>query len=175
MQSLIAEARRGARLFLHTFDKGLSQVMHFSERMKMRVILQSAILLLLPALAWSASLSKEEAIQTAERFVLENGYTNAPREKVKEQLDHESIEMIVEGKEAREQLLVARVDTLKPKAIGIRKGRKGGSDGWSVAFEYTNSSLNNTCRVVTMNSDGTSMRVEHVDGILSFFKGFDLD
>ena len=155
--------------------KSLSQVMYFGERMKMRVLFHSAVLLLLPALAWSASLSKEEAIQTAERFVLENGYTNAPRETVKAQLDHESIEMIVEGKEAREQLLAARVDTLKPKAIGIRRGRKGGSDGWSVAFEYTNQSLNDTCRVVTMNLDGTKIRVEHVDGILSFFKGFHLD
>lgn len=160
---------------LDFFPKGKSQVMSFSEKKKIKVLLNSAILLLLPALAWAASLSKEEAIQTAERFVLENGYTNAPREKVKAQLDHESIEMIVEGKEAREQLLDARVDTLKLKAIGIRKGRKGGSDGWSVAFEYTNPSLNETCRVVTMNSDGTNMRVEHVDGILSFFKGFDLD
>ena len=141
----------------------------------MRALLHSVIFLLLPALAWSGSLSKEEAIQIAERFVLENGYTNAPREKVKVQLDHESIEVIVEGKEAREQLLAARVDTLKPKAIGTRRGRKGGSDGWSVAFEYTHPSLNDTCRVVTMDLDGTNIRVEHVDGILSFFKGFHLD
>src|SRR5438093_13077763 len=92
-------ARRGARRSIDTFGKSLSRVMYFSERMMMPVPLQSAIVLLLPALALAASLSKEEAIQTAERFVLENGYTNAPREKVKAQLDHESIEMIVEGKE----------------------------------------------------------------------------
>lgn len=141
----------------------------------MRVLFCMVIVLLLPGLVWPASLSKEEAIQTAERFVLENGYTNAPREQVKAQLDHESIELIGEGKDTREKLLAQRVDTLKPKAIGIRKGRKGGRDGWSVAFEYREPSLNDTCRVVTMNLDGTDMQVEHVDGILSRFKGYDIE
>jgi len=135
-----------------------------------RYILVAMLFLLAPALTDAESLTKDQAIALAERFVLENGYTNAPNSKIKRDLDFESIEWAG----SREQLLQLRFNTLMPKAIGIKRINLRFPDGWSVAFDYTDPTSSHSCRVVTMKSDGTEMRVEHQDGIRSHFMGFDL-
>ncbi len=115
-------------------------------------------------------LSKESVVELAEKFIAENGYTDLPRESAKASLDRESLEWTSD----RESMLQQRANTLKPKAIGAKKGRRGNKSGWSVAFDYAASSPTNpeTCRVVTMNEDGSDTRVEHVDGIRRVFVGF---
>jgi hypothetical protein len=115
------------------------------------------------------SISMQAAVEIAEQFVAKNGYTNGPASDTKAVLDNEAIERTADP---RDQLKL-RFNTLLPKAIGAKKGRKNSSEGWSVAFDYTSESgSSNICRVVTMNSAGNDIRIEHVDGIRSYFIGF---
>ena len=116
--------------------------------------------------AWGQTLSQKAAVALAERFIAQNGYTDAPPSKIKSELDSESIEFA----ESRMDLLQQRRNTLRPKAIGAKQGRRGDKAGWSIAFDFANAGED--CRVVTMNSDGSNIRIEHVDGIRKFFVGF---
>lgn len=115
-------------------------------------------------------LSQKAAVALAERFVVRNGYTDAPPDQVKHDLDFESIEFA----ENREAMLRQRRNTLRPRAIGVRRGRRSSKSGWSVAFDFVESIDANrgSCRVVTMDSDGSNIRIEHVDGLRKFFVGF---
>jgi type VI protein secretion system component Hcp len=97
------------------------------------------------------------------RFFAGNGsinfYTDLPPDK--ENLAYESIEW----ESNVEEMLKMRYNTLKGKAFGISRGRKDGSDGWTVIFKYKDS-IGRNGRAVTMNLDGSEARVEHVDFIL---------
>ena len=115
-------------------------------------------------------ISVESAVKIAERFVAENGYTNLPESRVKEILDNEGIEWSL----GRKERLAQRRNTLRPQAIGARKSRKNGSPGWSVAFDYVGQTGNSdVCRVVTMDLNGRDVQIVHVDGIRSYFLGFE--
>lgn len=105
--------------------------------------------------------SRAEAVALAERFIRENGYTDAPAAEVKESLDNEFIQ--VGG--SRERLLESRRNTLLPRAIGVKKL----SEGWGVAFQGVQSA--EVCRVVTMARDGRSVRIEHQNGICDYWRG----
>ena len=117
-----------------------------------------------------ASLSKQEAIRTAEVFVSENGYTDASSSAIKEELDYESIEW----SHNRDELLKSRFNTLSGKAIGVKQGAPGNGSAWSVAFDYVGDH-NDVCRVVTMLDDGSGIKIQHQDGIRSYFVGFDVE
>jgi hypothetical protein len=133
-------------------------------------MLGAALPMICSCLANATDLSKDMAILRAEAFIAENGYTDSPPAQIKKVLDLESTEWANKSDEIQRQ----RFNTLNRHAIGIRRSRRGESDGWSIAFDYTNSSVTReNCRVVTMNPDGTSIRVEHQDGIRKFFAGFD--
>ncbi|MCB0310069.1 MAG: hypothetical protein KDD42_02460 [Bdellovibrionales bacterium] len=128
--------------------------------------------LCLPVLALGDPLTQEEAIAKAEEFIMVNGYTGAPSSKIKPELDLES----VEWGNSRNEILKARLNSLKPRAIGIRKGA-GGGPGWSVAFDYVNTNKNpaeQACRIVTMNPDGEKVRMQHADAFRNAFAGFAL-
>ena len=107
-------------------------------------------------------LSEAAAVELAEAFVRENGYTDAPESAVKAQLDAESIE----SSNQRAERLKARRNTLRPRAIGM----KTVGEGWGVAFAYV--AYPGTCRVVTMRVDGTGIRIQHEDGIRDYWLGF---
>jgi hypothetical protein len=109
------------------------------------------------------ALSSQEAVAAAERFIRENGYTDAPASEVKDELDFESIEW----HDSRSELLEARWNSLHVEAMGI----KSSESGWGVAFYSV--SYPNSCRVVTMNLDGNSKRVQHQDGICEYWAGFE--
>ena len=113
-------------------------------------------------------LTKKQAIELAEKFISENGYTNLPEEKVKKILDGESFELSGSRKSAIEM----RKNTLRPNAIGIKSGQRGEPKGWSVAFDYVEFD-SSACRVVTLNEDGTNLLMQHQDGHRSRFVGFD--
>ncbi|WP_431475565.1 hypothetical protein [Massilia eburnea] len=118
----------------------------------------------------SENLTMESAVKIAEKFVAENGYTNLPASSVKQVLNSESVEWASE----RQKQLEQRFNTLLPSAIGAKTGRKGNKAGWSVAFDYASTpGTLGACRVVTMASDGTDIRVEHVDGVRKYFVGFE--
>ena len=120
--------------------------------------------------AHAQAISRATAVDLAEKFIARNGYTNLSRQQVSPNLDSESLEL----DNSREKTLERRFNTLKPKAIGIKKGARGRHNGWSVAFEYAKDDADSrTCRVVTMDEDGKNMVVQHVDGIRSYFAGFD--
>ena len=109
--------------------------------------------------AQKRGLSEAEAIKLAERFIVQNGYTDLPPDKSK--LANESFELA----ESVEEMLKMRYDTLEPKAYGVSRSRKGGSPGWTVVFRYKHPSsqqMRRNGRAVTMNLDGGDMRVEHV-------------
>jgi hypothetical protein len=121
-------------------------------------------------LADAQEVAQEGAVQIAEKFIAENGYTDLPSTPLKQALDLETVTF----QRNREELLQSRYNSLKPKAIGVRNESRGSSQGWSVAFDY-NKPIDSTrpaCRVVTMNSDGSEARVEHVDGMREYFVGF---
>ena len=136
-----------------------------------RLIVMLALALLIPCQsAWGQSLSQKAAVALAEKFIVQNGYTNASPDRIKPQLDFESLERA----ESRGEILRQRHNTLRPKAIGAKMGRKGSKAGWSIAFDYGPSAPGgrDLCRVVTMDSDGSHIRIEHVDGVRSHFVGF---
>ena len=108
------------------------------------------------------ALTREEAVAVAERFVRDNGYTDAPKEELKVDLDFESIEFAAD----REELLRQRKNSLQPKAIGAKQT----SSGWGVAFDHFKPQ-SDTCRVVTMRLDGSEIRVQHQDGLREFWLG----
>ena len=123
-----------------------------------------------PQSAWAQALSQKAAVAWAEKFIVQNGYTNAAPSQIKQRLDFESIERA----DSRDEMLRQRHNTLQPKAIGAKKGRKGAKAGWSIAFAYVPSVRGgrDLCRVVTMDADGSNIRIEHVDGIRNYFAGF---
>ncbi len=112
----------------------------------------------------TAELTEAQAIEFAEKFIAQNGYTDLPPDK--ENLAHESIEW----ESNLDEMLKMRHDSLERKAFGISRGRKGNSVGWTVVFKYKSASDRATSkngRAVTMNLDGSKARVEHVDFILA--------
>jgi hypothetical protein len=148
----------------------------------MRIVSRSFGALLLLCMcdyAAAQSLTKWQAVTLAESFIADNGYTNLPPERLKPQLDMESIEwaaMVGDGSQAdtRKQILKMRFNSLRPKAIGVRRGEEQGKGQWSVAFDFIDSEARaeKVCRVVTMDLDGTHLRVEHKDGFRKYFVGF---
>ena len=128
------------------------------------------------------SISKQAAVRLAEAFVAGNGYTNLPSEKLKPELDMESIEwaaMLGHGSETdkRRRILDMRFNSLQSKAIGVRRDHYDGRAHWSVAFDFVNPRWRKEaiCRVVIMDLDGSHIRVEHKDGFRKYFAGFDHD
>lgn len=120
-------------------------------------------------LAIAGDISPQAAVALAETFIVENAYTNAPTSRVKKPLDLEAFDGITD----RDKIVADRFNSLKPSAIGVRRYRKDGAPGWSVAFDYTNVQKgSDACRVVTMELDGSYPRIEHVDGRRTYFVGF---
>ena len=107
-------------------------------------------------------LSEAQAVGLVEKFIAQNGYTDLPPEKDK--IVYESIERAPNV----EEMLRWRHNTLEREAYGVRRGRKGGAPGWTVVFrEVGDNGKGDRGRAVTMNMDGSKIRVEHVSFILS--------
>jgi hypothetical protein len=134
--------------------------------MKLKTVIATTLLLLAVgnvARAQERSLNKTEAVKFAERFIALNGYTDQAPDKSK--LAYETIEW----ESNVDKMLKVRHDTLEQKAYGIVSGRRGGAAGWTVVFRYKHTPdrrMRRIGRAVTMNPDGSDMRVEHVDFIL---------
>jgi hypothetical protein len=136
------------------------------------ILLLSALLSIAPVRTIFAadSLSSVAAISLAERFVFVNGYTNALENEIVKELDVD----IVELHSTRKVILQTRRNTLKPKAIGIKPVMANGKQiGWGVAFDYALNIRSDSCRVVTMNVDGSETKMQHQDGIRSYWAGIE--
>ena len=134
-----------------------------------RLVTTILFLLLVAVVAQSQKgrLTQSEAVELAERFIAQNGYTDLPPDKTK--LFYESIEW----ESNVDKMLEQRHDTLERHAYGFRSGRKGGEPGWTVVFRFKHADdeqTRSTGRAVTMNLDGSKPRVEHVDFILKYAK-----
>src|ERR1043165_6284186 len=134
----------------------------------MQPIVFSVLLLFSAAVVFPAQkqeLSEIEAVRLAEAFIAQNGYTDLRADKSK--LAYETIEWTSNI----EDMLKQRHDTLARKAYGIVHERKGGAPGWTVVFRYSHPASKQERRIgraVTMNLDGSGLRVEHVDFILKY-------
>jgi hypothetical protein len=102
------------------------------------------------------SLNEHEAIEKAEAFVVKKGYTWWPISEDK--IAFEAIEQSTDTK----RLLKTRHNSLEVRAYGITRGRKGGAPGWAVVFRRKDDSASSG-RAVTMNLDGSEIRMEHED------------
>lgn len=111
-------------------------------------------------------LTESEAVALAEQFIAVNGYTDLPPDKSK--LAYES----TEWESDVDNMLKSRHDTLERRAYAVlRNGR--GSLGWTVVFRYKHSGGRDEPKVgraVTMNVDGSKLRVQHQDFFLRFGK-----
>jgi hypothetical protein len=121
------------------------------------MVLAMALVLSSGCVSAPKGLTQAEAVQRAEIFIIENGYTDLPATKAK--LVPESLEFFWDDKDT---MLQQRHDTLERKAVDSG----GGKDvGWSVVFRYAHHPEENVYRVVLMNFDGSHIRVEHQDVI----------
>ncbi len=105
------------------------------------------------------AISAQVAVARAEAFIRLNGYTLAPAASP-ERLTEESFELWEKSRWAE-----IRHDLLQPRAYGYLRGRKRGP-GWTVVFPYRRDDGGKeqpVGRAVTMNEDGSAIRVEHVD------------
>lgn len=112
-------------------------------------------------------LTQQEAVKAAQQFIAQNGYTDISPDKSK--LSYETIEWESDV----DKMLQDRHDTLERQAYGVVRGRKGSTAGWTVVFRYKHPADRDERRIgraVTMNLDGTEMRVEHVDFILRYVR-----
>jgi hypothetical protein len=101
----------------------------------------------------------EEVVARAESFVSENGYTTSKAQDPSK-LQPEALEFLPQEKWAS-----FRHDSLRRQAYGWRHGRKYGAPGWTVVFRYSHPLPKSqpTGRAVTMNLDGSDIRIEHVE------------
>lgn len=124
------------------------------------IIAVASLLLVFPiADARGKKLKQAEVIKLAERFIMLNGYTDLPPNKSRVVLES------IEASPNTDELLKKRRNTLERKAYGIAQGRKTGSFGWTVVFRYKDRSdpeMHKIGRAVTMDADGSNMRVKHV-------------
>jgi hypothetical protein len=128
-----------------------------------RAILLTLLLLLSSGCKSQAKvLDRQQAVRAAERFIVENGYTDLPPMWDTSKLTLESIEWTSD----RKKILKQRHNTLERKAYGL-VGNSKGKSGWTIVFRYKNSRNSKTGRAVTMDLDGKNKRVQHVDFILS--------
>jgi hypothetical protein len=123
------------------------------------------------------TLTEAEAIHLAEQFVVENGYTDLPPTQDKSKFSYESIDS-----DDPDVALKARYNTLERNAYGVR-GRDAGRHGWTVVFRYNHADeeyrriipdcqkpVETTGRAVTMEADGSGIRMQHQEFLLSGIK-----
>jgi hypothetical protein len=115
-------------------------------------------------------ISASEAVQLAECFVIQNGYTDLPPMEDTSNLAYETFD----DAPPAERALEMRRNTLERRAYGVwdegrEKGGRWVKGGWTVAFRY-NPNIEGRVRVVTMDEYGNHMRMQHPDYPLGMFK-----
>jgi len=123
------------------------------------------------------ALTEAEAIRLAEQFVLENGYTDLPPTQDRSKLSYESIDST-----DPDVILKTRYNTLERNAWAVRGG-DARRHGWTIVFRYNRDNeeyrriipdyqkqVETTGRAVTMEADGSGIRMQHQDFLLSGIK-----
>jgi|TARA_B110000211_G_scaffold228090_1_gene283762 hypothetical protein len=117
----------------------------------------------------TTELTKEQATELAEQFIIDNGYTNLPANKTK--LSYE----LFDGKN-KDSLVARRKNTLHKKAFCISER----DDRWDVGFLSTSVDLNKleskkretnlSGRAVIVMKDRKEIRIAHKDPLFSHFE-----
>ena len=117
-----------------------------------------SLLTMMCCISCATRISPEQAKEVAEQFIVKQGYTAtlADRNVVQGesfQLPGRSIEFISN----------ARLDSLYPTASGVLSGRHPSfkSPGWTIAFKRKNHFYAGSLSVVTMNSLGDDVLMQH--------------
>ena len=140
----------------------------------MRMYASVVLVIILVGLPSTAQVRKQlteaEAIQIAEKFVADNGYTDLPPVQDKTKLSYESIDS-----SDPDQRLKGRYNTLERKAYAVARGNVS-KDGWIIVFRYNPNNeqyrrvipnyeqfIKGVGRAVTMKTDGSNIRMQHQD------------
>jgi hypothetical protein len=122
------------------------------------VILQLPLFAQLPD-----SLNEKEAIILAERFVIENGYTNLPADTNKIKLESLSF---LKRKQTLTGILNERRNTLKKEVkSSFYFNDSDSSKGWMILFEYQNTP--DVFRVVKVSAIDRRMIMMHTDMVVT--------
>jgi hypothetical protein len=110
------------------------------------------------------TINARQAVRIAERFVRANGYTDFVPDDAN-RLIPESLEFSRD----RRDWLKQRHNTLKPRAVGYRKGARNEPKGWMVGFElvdpFEDQRIIDQRRIgrgVTMDARGRGVMVQHM-------------
>ena len=116
-------------------------------------------------------LTKVQAVKLAEKFIIDNGYTDLPADKSKL-----SYELFDQYENNVDSILKRRHNTLQPKAFCISEDK----DRWDVGFLSVGVELskldslqrqtNLSGRAVIVMKDGKEIRIAHKDPLFSYFK-----
>ena len=121
-------------------------------------ILQLPLLAQLPD-----GLKEKEAIVLAERFVIDNGYTNLPADTNKVKL--ESLAFLKRKQTLTEILKERRNTLIKGAKSSIYFNDSDSSKGWMILFEYQNTP--NVYRVVKVSAIDRRMEMMHTDMVVT--------
>ena len=144
-----------------------------------RILKKSILIVILIGLVWGQTsafqktylLTEDQAIKLAEKFIIDNGYTNLPADKSK--LRYELLDQLENNVDS---ILNHRRNTLQPKAFCISDR----NDMWDVGFLTTGidlSKLDSTQlqsdlpgRTVIVMKNGKEIRIAHRVPLFSHFR-----
>lgn len=112
---------------------------------------------------YMVSLTEQQVIEKAEKFVIENGYTDLPGD------PHKLVGESIERSTDKNKILKSRQNTLQRKAYGVSCG----TEACMVAFRFVTPvkrGEDEMWRVVTINVDGSNIRMQHKDFFLRTIK-----
>ena len=104
-----------------------------------------------------AAATEKIAVQVAERFIRDNGYTDQPAAVDRSNISREALE----SGDVSERL-AHRHATLESRAHGV----SAAAAGWYVVFRYKGQATNPHGRAVWVDSYGRAVKVEHQDFVL---------
>jgi hypothetical protein len=119
----------------------------------------------------TSKLTKKQAIELAEQFIIDNGYTTQPANK--SELNKELFDRYESNIDS---ILIRRSNTLHRKAFCISENE----DRWGVGFLSTNIDINKLDsikrqtnlpgRAVIVMKDGKKIRIAHKEPLFSYFE-----
>ena len=119
--------------------------------MDKRILLFSIIIVLTSC--GTARLTENEAILLAEKYILEQGFTDKKVQIDSTKVDPDYVEQIM----SRKGILNMRYNTLKPKAVFHSKGLRR----WTVGFQ--NKQDTTRFRILRIYRNGKKIQMEHQD------------
>ncbi|WP_299685839.1 hypothetical protein [uncultured Dokdonia sp.] len=132
------------------------------------IIVFGIIWVLTSSFQMTNELTKEQAIELAEQYIIDNGYTNSPANKTK--LNYE----LFDGNDV-DKIIARRKNTLRKKAFCISENE----ERWDVGFLSTSVDLNKldsekrktdlSGRAVIVMKNGKEIRIAHKEPLFSYF------